>query len=145
MCEAEAVIESLDTKFNDLKVMLKSADDRFLHCVSSSTDNASTAQSVSKILREKKHRIFDDIETLYGRDHRQLEGVVRELHTLTCNNHSHNLAGEAWWGNWNQAITEAILHQNAANLICSVWQLRQRYRKMIDGSLYVACVMFMCF
>ena len=82
MCEAEAVIESLDTKFNDLKFMLNSAEDRFLHCVSSSTDNASTAQSVSNILRAKKHRIFDDIESLYDRDHRQLEGVVLELHAM---------------------------------------------------------------
>jgi hypothetical protein len=133
MCEAEAVIESLDTKFNDLKFMLNSAEDRFLHCVSSSTDNASAAQSVSNILRAKKHRIFDDIESLYGRDHRQLEGVVRELHALTCNNHSPNLAGDAWWVKWNEAITEAILYQNAAKLICGLWQLRKRHRMMPDG------------
>ena len=61
-CEAEAVMEALDTKYAGLQVLLQPAEDRFLHCVSSSTDNASAAVSVSKILREKKHRIFDDLE-----------------------------------------------------------------------------------
>ena len=37
-CEAEAVMEALDTKYAGLQVMLQPAEDRLLHCVSSSTD-----------------------------------------------------------------------------------------------------------
>jgi hypothetical protein len=132
-CEAEAVMEALDTNYAGLKVMLHSAENRFLHCVSSSTDNASAAVSVSNILREKKHRIFDDLETLYGKDHDKLKGVVRELHVLTCTNHTHNLAGEAWWNPWKDCISEAIRRQNSARLIAGIWQLRKRHRHYHAG------------
>ena len=132
-CEAEAVMEALDTKYAGLQVMLQPAEDRFLHCVSSSTDNASAAVSVSKILREKKHRIFDDLVTLYGQDHEKLKGVVRELHVLTCTNHSHNLAGEAWWNPWKDCMSEAISRQNSARFISGIWQLRKRHRHFHAG------------
>ena len=65
-CEAEAVWDALDTRFRDLKVYLKAPEDRLLHAVSSTTDNASAATSVSTILAKKKHRIFDDLVQLYG-------------------------------------------------------------------------------
>ncbi len=47
-------------------------------------------------------------------DHSQLQGVVREMYGLTCSNHTHNLAGEAWWGSWRQSAVDVIELQNAA-------------------------------
>ena len=132
-CEASAVIEALDTKFEDLKVWLKSPEDRLLRCVSSTTDNASAAQSVSTLLREKKLRIFDDLVQLYGPDHSHLQGVVRELHGLTCSNHTHNLAGEAWWGSWRHSVVEAMERQNAAWFLSRIWKLRRHHRLLTTG------------
>ena len=120
-CEASAVLEALDTKFEDLKVWLKSPEDRLLRCVSSTTDNASAAQSVSTLLREKKLRIFDDLVQLYGPDHSHLQGVVRELHGLTCSNHTHNLAGEAWWGSWRHSVVYLNESKDFKVLLCPVY------------------------
>ena len=132
-CEASAVLEALDTKYEDLKVWLKSPEDRLLRCVSSTTDNASAAQSVSTLLREKKLRIFDDLVQLYGPDHSRLQGVVREMHGLTCSNHTHNLAGEAWWGSWRQSVVAVIELQNAAWYLSRIWKLRRKHRLLPTG------------
>ncbi len=59
----------IDTNYAGLKGMLHSAETRFLHCVSSSTDNASAPMSVSNILREKN---------------------IESLRRAT-------IVGEAWW------------------------------------------------
>jgi hypothetical protein len=48
--EAEAVMESLDTEFSELRCYLKNPEDRFLSVVSSSSDNAPAAKLVSDIL-----------------------------------------------------------------------------------------------
>ena len=122
--EAEAVMESLDTEFADLRCYLKSPEDRFLSVVSSSSDNANAAKKVSDILETKKHKIFDDLLGVYGPDHSRLTGVLRELHKLTCTNHTNNFVGEAWWAEGRGTIMRLIRRENAARILQAVVRAR---------------------
>ena len=59
--------------------------------------------------------------------------IVRELHGLTCSNHTHNLAGEAWWGSWRHSVVEAMERQNAVWLLSRIWKLRRQHRLLTTG------------
>ena len=76
---------------------LSLADDRLLSIVSSVTDNAPSAKKVSTLLKEKKDVVIQQLTDLYGADHERLADIVKELHALTCTNHTNNFTGEAWW------------------------------------------------
>ena len=96
-CEAEACVDALNHAYPGLRGMLKDPKRRQLTMGSSTTDNAPNAKLVSTLLEQRKHSIFDDIESVHGRDAEALRDVFRELYKLTCTNHVHVKVGEAWW------------------------------------------------
>jgi hypothetical protein len=61
---------------------------------------------------------------LYGPDHTRLTGVLRELHKLTCTNHTNNFVGEAWWAEGRGTILKIIRRDNAARILQAVVRAR---------------------
>ena len=130
--EAAAAFEALDTEYDDLKPFLKTPEDRLLSIVSSSSDNAPAAKKVSTLLKEKKDLVLEQLTVLYGADHERLAGVVKDLHALTCTNHTNNFTGVAWWEDKGKRfLIHAVARDNAAMLIQGVWSARKRHRPAV--------------